>query len=76
MNVWAEKNKKNTFANDFFWPNNSKEIWTTDMSTGAMKNITDVFSTKIYLLVLFEPPNTIGFYYEEWTVKWTRKYFG
>ena len=29
-------NKINTFKGDFFFANNSKEIWTTDMVTGPV----------------------------------------
>ena len=32
-------NQKNTFKGDFFWSNNSEEIWTSDMVAGTITEL-------------------------------------
>ena len=64
MDIWVNMNKKNTFKNDFFWSNDSKEIWTTDIVTGKM--IKNEFNDAFLNLQLFFPFES-GFKYEECT---------
>ena len=64
-------NKKNTFKNDFFWSDDSQEIWATDLVT--KNSMGQRLFMKRYLKVKLEIPSV--FNYELKSSTWTRKYF-
>lgn len=63
MEIWVDMNKKNNFNYDFFWPSNSKEIWTTDIVTGPFTNHT--FDGSFLKVKLGIPKKLVNFLYQQ-----------
>ena len=72
MDIWSNINKKNTFKGNFFWSSYSEEIWTTDLVSGTV--VKEDYDGKFLHVNLRVPYN--NFKYEQYSIIWTRTYFG